>query len=86
MVAVAALALAAGCAQMRQSAGFDKPGYATKVVDNRLWVFKAGSKEWDEFGRNGDLKTLVTRVGAGPNGMTIRAADAATIDGYLTAK
>lgn len=30
--------------------------------------------------------SMVTRIGAGPNGMTIRAGDAKDIDDYLAAR
>jgi len=61
----------------------DKPGFATKVVDGRLWVFKAGAKEIAEFVSHGELAKSVTQIGVGPEGMTIRAPDAATIDAYV---
>jgi hypothetical protein len=81
--------LVAGCAQDGASPGavsFDKAGFVTAVKEGRLWVFKTGAKELDEFTKNGELAKMVTRVGSGPNNMTIRAPDAATIDAYLAAK
>lgn len=65
---------------------YAKPGFYTKVVDNRLWVFKPNSKELTEFEQHGEPAKSVSRIGAGPNGMTIRSGDAATIDAYLVAK
>jgi hypothetical protein len=83
----AALALAA-CAQTggATASKYDKAGFTTEVQDNRLWVFRTGSKEYAEFKKHGELTKMVTRIGAGPNGMTVRAGDAATIDAYLAAK
>ena len=63
-----------------------KDGFATSVVDGRLWVFKSGSEGLAEFKAHGEPAKSVTRVGAGPNGMTIRSDDVSTIDAYLTAR
>ena len=67
------------------SSQFDKAGFVTKVDDGRLWVFKKDAKELAEFAKHGELVKSVTRVAAGPNRMTVRAADTATIDAYLAA-
>jgi hypothetical protein len=67
-------------------ASYDKPGFVTQVQDGRLWVFREGAKEIDEFRKHGELVQQVIRPGAGPNGMTIKAPDAATINDYLMAK
>ena len=80
---------AASCAQdgmSKEAASFDKAGFVTAVKEGRLWVFKQGAKELEEFNKNGELAKMVTRVGAGPNNMTVRGPDAATIDAYLAAK
>ena len=68
------------------SAMVDKPGFVTEVVDDRLWVFQEDSKEYEEYKASGTIKEPVTRVGAGPYGMTIISVDAETIDAYLAAK
>jgi len=65
---------------------YDKPGFVTEVKDGRLWVFKAGAKEYEEFQKSGELAKLVTRIGEGPSGMTLKAPDAATLDEYVTSK
>ncbi|MGH7162590.1 MAG: hypothetical protein ACREID_03825 [Planctomycetota bacterium] len=54
--------------------------------DGRLWVFRSDAKELSEFYKSKELAKSAARIGAGPNGMTIRAPDAATIDAYLAAK
>lgn len=74
-----------GCAGA-DSAGYDKPGFVTEVKENRLWVFKADSKDLAEFRKHGDLMKVVTRIGEGPNGMTLKAGDAKTLDEYAAAK
>ena len=79
-VAVATLALGA-CATT--AASYKKPGFYTEVRDNRLWVFREGSKELDEFKKHGEPAHQLTRVGAGPNGITIKSSDASVIDEYL---
>ena len=63
-----------------------RSGFVTEVRDGRLWIFREGSKELDEFRTHGELAKSVTRVGSGPNGITIRAADTETLDAYLAAK
>ena len=60
-----------------------KPGYLVKIDDGRLWVFRKGSKELEAFQRGGELAKHVTRIGAGPNGMTLKGPDTETLDGYL---
>lgn len=89
LIVAAALSVAAvGCANSQggggqKAASFDKPGFVTEVHDGRLWVFRKDAKELAEFKKNGELGKQVTRVGAGPNKMTMKAPDAETIDAYL---
>ena len=68
------------------SSSLSKPGFYTEVRDGRLWVLREGSKELEEFKKQGEPAHQVTRTGAGPNGMTIKSTDAAVIDEYLAAK
>ena len=65
---------------------YSKPGFVTEVKDGRLWVFREGSQDLAEFKDSGELAKMVTLIGAGPNGMTIRAGDAKDIEDYLAAK
>jgi len=87
-VAAFAVVTTAACTvtPVGQAAGYDKPGYATKVEEGRLWVFPAGSKDYTDFAKGVEPKVIITRIGAGPNGMTIRSIDPKVIDGYLAAK
>ncbi len=62
-----------------------QPGFVTKIDDGRVWVFRQGAPEWNEFQEKGELAKHVIRPGAGPGGMTVRAPDAETLDGYLNA-
>jgi hypothetical protein len=64
---------------------FDKPGFVTALRDGRLWVFRADSAELTEFQDKGEPGKHVTRIGAGPEGMTIKAPDTETLDAYLAA-
>lgn len=64
----------------------NKPGFYTEVRDGRLWVLREASKELEDFKKHGELAHQVTRVGAGPNGMTIKSSDAKVIDDYMAAK
>jgi hypothetical protein len=86
MLVVSALAFALAACASTTAGGYAKPGFVTEVKDGRLWVFREGSKDLEEFRKSGDLTKMVTRIGAGPNGMTIRAGDAKDIDDYLAAK
>lgn len=85
--APAAAAPAPGLPQ-REPVGsrWDKPGFWTREVDGRLWVFRSGSRELAAFRRDGPPARQVTRLGVGPNGMAIKAPDAGIIDAYLAAK
>ncbi len=56
---------------------YDKPGFQVEVDDGRLWVLKPGQ---EKSGKH------VTLIGAGPQGMTLRALDQDTALEYLAAK
>jgi hypothetical protein len=62
---------------------YAKPNFITFVEDGRLWVFRAGSAELADFQKHGELAKHVIRPGAGPDGMTIKAPDAETLEAYL---
>jgi len=82
-VAAVGLVMIVGCAS---TASLSKPGFYTEVRDGRLWVFREGSKELEAFKQHGEPAQQVTRVGGGPNGLTVKSSDAAVIDDYLAAK
>lgn len=67
------------------AADYNKPGFITKVENGRLWVFQAGSKEWAEFEKNGEPTINVSRIGEGPEGMTIKAPSTEVIEAYKAA-
>ncbi|HBP5954217.1 TPA: hypothetical protein ACXNIX_005990 [Pseudomonas aeruginosa] len=62
---------------------YDKPGFVTEVEDGRLWVFREGSKELEEFKKTGEPAKQFTDIGSGPNGMTVKSADDQTLKDYL---
>lgn len=64
---------------------YDKPGFVTEVEDGRLWVFREGSKELEEFKKTGEPAKQFTDIGTGPEGMTVKSADEATLKDYLQA-
>ncbi len=70
----------------KQGTPYDKPGFVTRIVEGRLWVFKEGAKEIAKFDKEGELVKQVIRPAAGPNRMTIKAPDSGTITAYLCAK
>lgn len=63
---------------------FDIKGFKTKIEDGRLWVFEAGSKDLAFFEEHGEPAVQFTNIGAGPNGMTVKAASQETLDKYLS--
>ena len=65
---------------------YAKTGYYTHVHDGRLWVLKSGDNDIALVSKNQEPKVVITRIGAGPNGMTMRSNDAKVIDAYLAAK
>jgi hypothetical protein len=86
-ITVALALTVAGCAgAMSSPASYAKPGFYTEVKEGRLWVFREGSKELEEYRKHGELAHQVTRVNAGPQGVTIKSSDAKVIDDYLAAK
>ncbi len=76
---VTALGLMLAACATTTAGNYAKPGFVTEVKDGRLWVFREDSPELKEFRTHGELTKMVTRVGAGPNGMTMRAGDAKVI-------
>ncbi len=62
---------------------YSKPGFVTIVEDGRLWIFRDGSKELADFQKSGELAKHIVRPGVGPNRMTVKGPDAATVDAYL---
>lgn len=80
------VAVAPAAAAASAGSQYDKPGFWTKAHDGRLWVFRAGSKDLAAFQKSGEPARQVTRIGAGPNGMTLKSSDAAVIDAYVAAK
>lgn len=88
MTLVAAATLLAGlaaCAGETKDT-YAKTGFYTHVHDGRLWVLKAGDKDVALVSKNQEPKVVVTRIGAGPNRMTIKSNDAKVIDEYLAAQ
>lgn len=82
LVLAPALAIAlAACAS-----SYDKTGFYTEVKDGRLWVFEEGSKALEQFKKSGEPAKQYTKIGAGPDGMTIKSDDLKTIEKYLAAK
>ncbi len=61
------------------------PGFVTVEKDGRLWVFKPDSPGLAEFQKAGEPGKQFTNIGGGPNGVTVKAADQATLDEYLAA-
>ncbi len=87
VVAKTAPAAPAVVAPAPAASEFDKPGFVTAVVKGRLWVFAKGSKELEAYQASGKTPAVhVTRVKAGPKGMTIIAPDGDVIVNYMVTK
>lgn len=82
---LSALLLAAAASAAHAASPHDKPGFETFEVDGRLWVFKADSKDLEEFRKHGEPVKVYTEIGVGPNGMTVKSADEATVKAYVEA-
>lgn len=76
----AALAAPAAVADTRH----DREGFVTFDVDGRLWVFRDFSAELAQHRAGIEIEKFVTKVGAGPDKMTVRAPDIMTIVSYLS--
>jgi hypothetical protein len=60
-----------------------RDGFRTVIKDDRLWVFRGGTKELAEYFKKGEPAYHVTRPSAGPMGMTVKAPDVETLEAYL---
>lgn len=45
---------------------FSLPGFVTEVEDGRLWVFKEGSPELEEFKQHGEPAKRFSNIRGGP--------------------
>lgn len=63
-----------------------KEGFATELMDGRLWVLREGTPEHEAFVESGPPPHSVTQIGAGPLGTSIRSVDRETIITYLAAR
>lgn len=58
-------------------------GFVTEMKEERLWVFRWGSKDLADFRAKGEPAKSVTKIRGGPGGVTIRAPDFQTIYDYM---
>ena len=82
----AGLLLALAALPALANSAYDKPGFVTKLENGRLWVFAAGSKELADFEKHGEPTIAVSKIGEGPEGMTLRGPSAGVLDAYQAAK
>ena len=61
-------------------------GFEVYGEDGRIWVFRAGSDALKQYLSVGEPAKSVTKIGAGPDGKTIRAVDMSVIDAYMAAR
>ena len=60
-------------------------GFVVIPADGRLWVFEVGGKGLEAYRKEGLPAERVTKVGAGPEGVTLYGADLAELDAYAAA-
>jgi len=61
---------------------YRRDGFVVLGDEGRLWVFREGSPAYAEFLAKGEPAKRVTRVGAGPDGLTVYGADEKTLAAY----
>lgn len=67
------------------TARYGRPGFATYLIDGRIWVFRRGSEALEQFETVGEPAKRITRVGVGPDEKSVIGPDAETLDAYLAA-
>ena len=65
---------------------YGRPGYAVFMDDGRIWVFKSGSDDMQEFMKNGEPAKSITLVGEGPDGLTLRSSDMDTARSFMAGR
>lgn len=80
---MAGTALSAQASTATATPQHDKPGFTTFTEDGRLWVFKSDSKDLEEFKKSGEPVKQYTRIGDGPEGMTVKGASDEDLNAYL---
>lgn len=86
IISAAVIALAAPVVMASEAASspqYNKAGYVTAIEDGRLWVFVEGSKEYDDFRQHGEPVKQIAKIGAGPEGMTVKGPSMEVIEAYL---
>lgn len=83
---IAATALATLALPVLAATPHDKPGFVTAEKDGRLWVFPEGSKELAEFEKSGEPAIHVSKIGEGPEGMTLKGPSYEVLNAYLGQK
>ncbi len=62
----------------------EKDGFVLIEEDGRLWVFREGSADLEQFLEEGEPAKQVIRPVAGVNGVTLKSTESETLDEYLT--
>ena len=67
---------------------YDKPGFFTELddKDGRLWIFVEGSDDLQKYLSEGRPARHVLRPSAGPDGLTLKSTESATIIEYIASR
>ena len=66
---------------------YNKAGFTTAIINERLWVFKEGSPELAAYKDTGlEPSISASLIGEGPEGMTLKAANAEVLTAFQAAQ
>ncbi|MEY4516750.1 MAG: hypothetical protein RL180_1096 [Pseudomonadota bacterium] len=66
---------------------YNKAGFTTAIINERLWVFKEGSPELAAYTETGlEPSISASLIGEGPEGMTLKAANAEVLTAFQAAQ
>jgi hypothetical protein len=81
------LAAHAGDAEFAAAEKYNKAGFTTAIINERLWVFKEGSPELAAYTETGlEPSISASLIGEGPEGMTLKAANAEVLTAFQAAQ
>lgn len=87
LLSLTAMTAYAGDAELAAGEKYSKAGFTTAIINERLWVFKADSKELAAYQQTGMEPSIsASLIGEGPDGMTLKAPTADVLTEFQAAK